>query len=213
MTNYIVHIYREMRLSYADIEADTPEAAASIARDKPTDAADSIDDCDGENLAALVDLAGDDEYEHSRFIDFEAERHRKAASKLLAKVQAVAQLRRKWRSQDESETIDSIEYMDGLDALDLEAAIAEAEIAGVPPDSVPAKPSSRFEFEHDPLENPGRAYVLVDATFDVAIKRMAENIVIDVYPKDWIDPIDSMTVWDEDVAQASIDETNHAEEA
>lgn len=29
MTQYIVHIYREMRLSYTDIEADTPVAAAA----------------------------------------------------------------------------------------------------------------------------------------------------------------------------------------
>ena len=40
------------------IEADSHEAAASIARDKPTDQADSIDDCEGETLAALVDVAG-----------------------------------------------------------------------------------------------------------------------------------------------------------
>ena len=64
MTKYIVHLYREMRLSYADIEADTPEAAAAIARDRPTGDADDIEDCEGENLAALVDVAGDEDYEH-----------------------------------------------------------------------------------------------------------------------------------------------------
>jgi hypothetical protein len=47
-------------------------------------------------------------------------------AELLEKIQAVAELRRKWRSQDEAETIDSIEYMDGLDALDLDAVIANA---------------------------------------------------------------------------------------
>ena len=66
MTKYIVHLYREMRLSYADIEADTPEAAAAIARDQPTGDADDIEDCEGENLAALVDMAGDEDYEQSR---------------------------------------------------------------------------------------------------------------------------------------------------
>lgn len=50
-----------------------------------------------------------------------------AGPRLLAKAQAVAELRRRWRSQAEAETIDSIEYMDGLDELDLDAAIAEAE--------------------------------------------------------------------------------------
>jgi hypothetical protein len=44
-----------------------------------------------------------------------------------------------------------------------------------------------------------RAY-LMDGTFDVAIKRTAEGIVIDVYPKDWMDPIDTMTVRDDEVA-------------
>lgn len=48
------------------------------------------------------------------------------APKLLTKLQAVAELRRRWRSQHESETIDSIAYMDGLDELDIDAAIAEA---------------------------------------------------------------------------------------
>jgi hypothetical protein len=84
MTKYNVHIYREMRQVFGGIEADSHEAAASIARDRPTDQADSIDDCEGENLAALVDVVGDEEYEHSRVIDFEPERQRQAARKLLA---------------------------------------------------------------------------------------------------------------------------------
>ena len=74
MTQYIVHLYREMRLTFADIEADTPEAAAAFARDKATSEADDLEDCEGENLSALVDLAGDEEYRHSVTIDFEAER-------------------------------------------------------------------------------------------------------------------------------------------
>ena len=45
MTIYNIHIYREMRLVYGGIEADSQEAAAAIARDKPTDQADSIEDC------------------------------------------------------------------------------------------------------------------------------------------------------------------------
>src|SRR5271165_2005856 len=84
MTHYNVHIYREMRLMFEGIEADSPEAAASIARDKLTSDANLIDDCDGETFAALVDLAGDEDYRHSRGIDFEAERLRKTAPKLLA---------------------------------------------------------------------------------------------------------------------------------
>jgi hypothetical protein len=83
MTLYTVHLYREMRLTFERVEADTHEAAAAIARDRLTEDADDIEDCDGENLAALVDVVGDDQYEHSRIIDFEAERLRKAAPELL----------------------------------------------------------------------------------------------------------------------------------
>jgi hypothetical protein len=85
---YNVHIYREMRLMFAGIEADTPDAAAAIARDRLTEDADSIDDCDGQDLGALVDEAGDEEYERSVLIDFACERERKAAADMLAALRA-----------------------------------------------------------------------------------------------------------------------------
>lgn len=199
MTTFNVHIYREMRLKFVGIEADTPEAAASIAREKPTDDADDIEDCNGDDLSALVDVAGDEKYDQSVMIDFEAERQRKAASTLLATLEAVAELRRKWRSQDEAETIDSIEYMDGLDSLGLDAAIAAAKETGLPPPA--AEKPARFDFTHDPKENPDRAWVLVDGKYDVTLIRTEEGMVIDVYPKGWIEPIGTMTVWDEEVAE------------
>ena len=83
MKTYQAHIYREMRLVFAGIEADTAEIAAAIARDKPTGDADEIDDCEGESFSALVDVQGDEEYDQSRFIDFELQRQRNAAAKLL----------------------------------------------------------------------------------------------------------------------------------
>jgi hypothetical protein len=83
MTTYTVHIYREMRVVFGGIEAETPEAAATIARDMPTGDADDIDDCEGESFSALVDVQGDEEYEHSRFIDFEVESQRKLLPELL----------------------------------------------------------------------------------------------------------------------------------
>jgi hypothetical protein len=84
MTNiYNVYLYREMRLVYHGIEADAPESAASIARDKPTGDADDIDDCDGETFAAVVDVQGDQDYCQSRTVEFEEERLRKAAPALL----------------------------------------------------------------------------------------------------------------------------------
>lgn len=215
MNKYIVHIYREMRLSYADIEADTPEAAAAIASGKPTDEADTIDDCEGQNLAALVDLAGDEDYSQSVMIDFEAERIRKAAPKLLAAMKAVlpyawnerASLRESWKRDDDQKVKEELEACDRtLDQAT--AVIGEAESAGIQA-AATADKLSQFEIEHNPVENPDRAYVMVDGKFDVAIIRTGEGIVIDVYPKDWIDPIDTMTVWDDDVADCAETEDDH----
>jgi hypothetical protein len=61
-----------------------------IARDGLTEDADAIDDCNGEDLGALIDVVGDDDYEHSVSIDFEVERLRKAASALLSALQAAS---------------------------------------------------------------------------------------------------------------------------
>ncbi len=90
MTHYNVHIYREMRLFFPGIEAGSPEEAAAIAADKLTEDAEYTDDCEGENLAALVDVVGDEEFEQSVTIDFEAERLRKAAPVLLEVLHAAA---------------------------------------------------------------------------------------------------------------------------
>jgi hypothetical protein len=83
MTIYHVHLYREMRLVYSSIEADSHEQAAEIASNKVTDDADEIADCEGTSLGALVDVAGDDEYEQSKMIEFEEELLRKAAPTML----------------------------------------------------------------------------------------------------------------------------------
>jgi hypothetical protein len=87
MTHYNVHIYREMRLFFAGIEALTPEEAAQTAAAKLTEEAEYTEDCQGENLSALIDLVGDEEFEHSVIIDFEHERLRRAAAELLAALQ------------------------------------------------------------------------------------------------------------------------------
>lgn len=78
MPFYNVHIYREMRLTYGGIEAASHEEAAQIARSRATDDADSLDDCDGQTFAALVEVEGDDGFEQSRIIDFQPERHHEA---------------------------------------------------------------------------------------------------------------------------------------
>jgi hypothetical protein len=149
MTIYNVHIYRQMRLVFNGIEAASHEAAAESVRRQQTDHYDDIADCDGETSYACVDVQGDAEYEHSRWIDFQPERQRQAAGALLSTLKAVAELRHKWRSQDEAVTIDSIQYMDGLDAVELDATIAQAESAGILPK--PAPEIARFDsFEIEP---------------------------------------------------------------
>ena len=95
MTLYNVHINREMRLFFEGIEADTPQAAATIARDGLTSDADEIDDCEGTTLSALVDEVGGSECERSVMIDFEDERLRKAAPALLAALQRAEFLMRR----------------------------------------------------------------------------------------------------------------------
>ena len=81
-TLYHVHIYREMRLHFRDVRATSVEDAARLTADRPTDEADTIDDCEGETLAALVDLDGDSEYAQSRLIDFRAQRRSELLSAL-----------------------------------------------------------------------------------------------------------------------------------
>lgn len=84
MTIYHVHLYREMRVTFGGIEAESPELAASIAAGMPTGDADDIADCDGEDFAALVDVEGDEDSGRSVTIDFASEQQRKAAAALLA---------------------------------------------------------------------------------------------------------------------------------
>jgi hypothetical protein len=84
MSLYTVHIYREMRLRFDEIEADTPEAAADMASKRFLNDADHFDDCDGHTFAALVDEEYDHDYEHSKIIDFAAGRLFDTAPKLLA---------------------------------------------------------------------------------------------------------------------------------
>jgi hypothetical protein len=122
MTLYNVHIYREMRLTFERIEAGSHEEAAAKAHDMATPDADEIDDCDGESFSALVDVVGDDQYEQSRFIDFEGERLLKAAPALFAACQMVVD---RWERGDLAEA-----------ARACSAAIAKA-TAGQPARSQP----------------------------------------------------------------------------
>ncbi|NOG70479.1 hypothetical protein [Roseicella sp. DB1501] len=59
MPNYDVTIYREMRVKFNGISAESPSHAAYLGHDRPTSEADLVEDCDGRSFAALVDVAGD----------------------------------------------------------------------------------------------------------------------------------------------------------
>ncbi len=67
MPRYNVHLYREMRLFFENVEADNPEEALKKVMDTPADQAE-CHDCEGENLSALVDVVGDPDYKNS--VDF-----------------------------------------------------------------------------------------------------------------------------------------------
>jgi hypothetical protein len=54
MKTYNVHVYREMRLFFPGIVARTVEEAATLAAGMPSGVAEALEDCDGENLPALV---------------------------------------------------------------------------------------------------------------------------------------------------------------
>jgi hypothetical protein len=60
MTTYTVHLYREMRLVFPDIEAATHNEAARLASLKPTNDAEHIEDCEGHAFSALVEREGGD---------------------------------------------------------------------------------------------------------------------------------------------------------
>jgi hypothetical protein len=137
MTQFNVYLYREMRLRFAGIEADTPEDAAALARDKPTGDADDIEDCNGEDLAALIDVAGDEEFEQSVMIDFEGERIRKAAPALLAALENIIDY-----AENEAYSLETLKDSPEAEAQAerawnaveaAQAAIAQAKASGIAP--------------------------------------------------------------------------------
>jgi predicted HAD superfamily Cof-like phosphohydrolase len=138
MTTFHVHLFREMRLKFENIEADTPEAAALIAAEKQTDDADVCEDCEGENLAALVDVVGDEDFSQSVTIDFGTERQRKAAASLLAALKFTLEF---LEANDDGENDVTSRIASA------HAAIAEAESAGISPSSTNMTPLLRQTLE------------------------------------------------------------------
>ena len=54
MKTYNVHIYREMCLFFPGIVARTAEETTTFATEKPSGMAEALEDCDGDNPAALA---------------------------------------------------------------------------------------------------------------------------------------------------------------
>lgn len=68
MALYHVYAYREMRLCFPAIEADSPEEAADLARDLPiSEASGPPEDCDGDTSACHV---GMDASNHRWLVEF-----------------------------------------------------------------------------------------------------------------------------------------------
>src|ERR1700729_310440 len=115
MTHYHVQLNRELLLKFRGIEADSAETAASIARGLPTESANEIADCAGENFAAVVAAAGDEQHHRSRTIEFEPERLRKAAPALLEACRMVV---KRWERGDLAAAAracsDAVEEVDGI---------------------------------------------------------------------------------------------------
>lgn len=100
MTLYNVHLYRETRLFFPGVEADTAAQAAERAAASPASESQCVEDCEGENTAALIDVATDEVHARSVTIDFENVRLRKAASELLAACRMVVD---RWDEDDLAE--------------------------------------------------------------------------------------------------------------
>jgi hypothetical protein len=122
MTTYDVRLHREIMLTFYDIEANSPEGAANIARDGLAKQADDIDDCD-DLYAQVIVVEGEP---HSPVnIVFEAGKSNQAAAKLLAALEGA--LYALDENRDGSGPSKQTAIANAL------VAIAEAKAAGIAP--------------------------------------------------------------------------------
>jgi hypothetical protein len=105
-TIYNVHIFREMRLFYPGIEATTHEEAAQQAAAQPSETAAYTEPCDGTDLSALIDVAGDLEYTNTKRIDFQAAIAIDSYDQLMNAGQAVVD---NWENGDLAAAVRSLE--------------------------------------------------------------------------------------------------------
>ena len=138
------------------------------------------DDCDGETFYALVDVQGDEQHEQSRFIDYEPERLRLAAPKLLEACRMVID---RWENGDLAEA-----------ARACAAAVAEAEAAGNAPVSGEAasKPYSVLLLYPDWANDGGTEtyYAFVEAPDTLAAVAEAQRQALATNEWPDVDPAD-----------------------
>jgi hypothetical protein len=187
MATYNVHIYREMKLRFDGLEAESPQAAVEYASNHLTSEASSIDDCDGQNLAALVDVVGDEDYSQSVTIDFEPERQRKAAAKLLDALRWITRCLKIKGPVGTTAYIVSDEIM-----AQARAAVAEAEAADIASKPPATKPFSVLLLYPDYANDGGTEtyYAFVEATDPVAAVAEAQRQALAVNDWDDTDPTD-----------------------
>jgi hypothetical protein len=114
MSLYNVHIFREMRLYFPGIEAENPQAAAAIASKRESGEAEDIEDCDGEDFGALVDIVGDEDFANSQLIDFEPKRLTDVAQRLLAALRTVVEMEHDRDEESRNFDEDRLRYFTSL---------------------------------------------------------------------------------------------------
>jgi hypothetical protein len=130
MKKYRVTIFTTATFTW-NVDAESPQEAVKIVEEKadPTGAQDFVPD-DGPYESFIVDpidasgkiLHDDPEYDtHILTPEFRRER---ASGKMLEVLKQLRSLRDQWRSDDR---FTSIDYMDEIDRIPFEEAIAEAE--------------------------------------------------------------------------------------
>jgi hypothetical protein len=90
MTRFTVHLDREVRLRFENVEAASHEEAAAIARQLPAEEAAEVDDCEGEDFGAVIEAQGPEAVEHPVRARFEAGRARDSTPLLLEALATVA---------------------------------------------------------------------------------------------------------------------------
>ncbi|WP_152054199.1 hypothetical protein [Tautonia marina] len=177
---------------WIDIEEYNEETGQGVETDAPGGALAAFDTCEEAwAYAAHVTQLACGEIEQERIC--------KAAPKLLSVLERAEFLMRRI-SEGDHHALENL----GDAAEQARAAIADATAAGIRP-KLPDH-STCFAFTHEPEKDPDRACVHVEGGYGIAIIRNPEGLIIDVYPNDWMEPIETLTVWNDDVAVAESDD-------